>query len=415
MLKRATAYSVILMLFVFLFSVCFEDNSKSVSFASEKSPTPSIIEVNKNPNSDSDNVNSSEESAGVWANVAGKDQLDLSSQLGSKFIIIEKPELLSETAVISLEDLAVDRSIVITIDGLSGFQINPDHFGRVSEKSYFQGMPFVPTKTPVFTGAENTITEEAIVETTDLDPVKSLTLEYSEVKQNGTYAVNVTIGLDTTYAYKIFEDDYNYYVALLRPKDVYERIIVVDAGHGGLDSGTYSKGSEYLEKDMNLSMLLHLKEYLEQEDIKVYYTRTTDRKPTLSQRVELANAVEADLFLSIHCNSNLSSEVDGIEVLYNEKQNDWESFNSKQFSKICLEEVNKLIGLDDRGLVPRSHNVTIIAESKVPIALVEVAFMSNQNDLSFLLKEENRRLVAKGMYNAILRAYEVLDNDVSVE
>ena len=66
---------------------------------------------------------------------------------------------------------------------------------------------------------------------------------------------------------------------------------------------------------------MELKKLLDaQEEIKVYYTRTEDRRLTLNQRVNLANDLEADLFLSIHCNSNPSTSVHGTEVLFNEKQ-----------------------------------------------------------------------------------------------
>lgn len=186
----------------------------------------------------------------------------------------------------------------------------------------------------------------------------------------------------------------------------YNNIVVIDAGHGGIDSGTYSSGFEHLEKDINLSILLYLKELLDKTNIKVYYTRTTDEKIPLSQRVGLANEVNADLFLSIHCNASDSADTKGIEVLYNEKQNDLTSFRSIDFASICLEEINKIINRNNRGVVPRSKNVQIIGDSNVPVALVEVGFMTSIDDLNFLLNESNQELVAKGIYQAILRALE---------
>jgi N-acetylmuramoyl-L-alanine amidase len=223
-------------------------------------------------------------------------------------------------------------------------------------------------------------------------------------------SVILTLDLIKTYAYLLEEDDHYFYIALAKPQDVYDTIIVLDAGHGGQDSGTYSRGYDYLEKDMNLDMLLRLQERLQQhENIKIYTTRTTDRRLTLNQRVNLANDVEADLFLSIHCNANLSKNIKGTEVLYNDKQNDWANFNSKQFATICQEDLIACIGLRDRGIVPRSHNVYIVGEAHMPVALVEVAFMSNISDLNFLKQENNRQKVSEGIYHGIMRSLEMKD------
>lgn len=426
MLKRATSYSVILMLFIVLFSAYFQDKQSNLSFASEISKTPAAEEQNPTPAIET--VNTENLKFNIWEQVAGKEYEKIKEQVGEKCIIIRKPANLGSTAAIELEDLAVDRSIELTIYGLTEQNLRDTDIGRIYKEEYSDGIPPSPTPTPMIKEFDSTDDKkEDLADTTvELnqkseklkdtdeeyqDPVRSVTYTYSEADEKGCYTVSIMILLDTTYAYKVIEDDNNYYIALLRPKDVYSRIVVLDAGHGGLDSGTYSRGDEDLEKDMNLSMLLYLKEYLEQEEIKIYCTRTTDRRLTLSQRVELANAVEADFFLSIHCNANTSSSIHGIEVLYNDKQNNWEQMNSKQFSKICLEEVNSLIGLESRGIVPRSHNVTIIGEAEVPVALVEVAFMSNRSDLAFLRQEENRKLAAEGMYNAIMRGYKELEQE----
>ena len=115
------------------------------------------------------------------------------------------------------------------------------------------------------------------------------------------------------------------------------------------------------EKDINLDIVLRLKGLLDNQDgIKVYYTRTEDIKPSLQQRVDLANDVEADFFLSVHCNSNETRSLNGMEVLFDSRQDVWEGMNSRRFAEIILEKMDGYAGFKNRGLVPREHNLSII-------------------------------------------------------
>ena len=233
-----------------------------------------------------------------------------------------------------------------------------------------------------------------------------------ETAEDGSVTQSLLLTLDKTYVYQLYEDEWNYYIALVRPKDVYDKIVVVDAGHGGLDAGTISAGNVYLEKNMNLDIVLRLKELLDGQDgIKVYYTRTTDWKPSLSQRVNLANDVEADFFLSVHCNANETHALHGTEVLYDSRQDVLSGMNSRRFAQILLEEMDEHLGLFNRGLVAREHNLTIIKYAQVPVALVEVAFLSNASDMEVLAKEQTRADVAQGLFDALMRAYAELGEE----
>lgn len=410
-LKRAAAYSTLLMLGVVTFSVGFHPSGENVSYASEIGP-----QVTQPPQDESVFSKTQENAANASSEPSVYDVLpypvsaDMLLQLGSNFIAIEKPDGLGRDYSISLNESNVDRKIELIIDHITDGYIYTDYIHRFYEGNYSKGMPKAAENSQEVTAAEKgeeLAKEELPAEITDnMTSLKVLNSKLDAMKQRNC---TITMELTQTYAYNVYEDDHYFYVSLKRPKDVYDKIIVLDAGHGGRDSGTYSKGQEYLEKDVNLDILLDLLEYLKQnEDIKVYVTRTTDRRLTLNQRVNLANDVEADFFLSIHCNSNESSAVNGTEVLFNDKQNDWEGMNSKRFSQICLEEMTKSMGLKNRGLVARSHDVHIIGQSQVPVALVEVAFMSNHTDLQFLSKDDNKKLAAEGIYHAILRAYDEL-------
>ena len=93
------------------------------------------------------------------------------------------------------------------------------------------------------------------------------------------------------------------YLDFIDPHDIYDKVVVIDAGHGSRAAGAVKLGVS--EKDIDLDILLQLKKLFDAcpDNIGVYYTRTTDTNPTLDQRVQLANKADADLFISVHCNS----------------------------------------------------------------------------------------------------------------
>jgi len=423
-LKRAAAYSVLLMACVLLIPFVLKLEKGKVTYAGIFPMLPTTISTmlpigekeSLKPLSYQEDPNCEQNAK---QQIPGGISEDIKERLGNNFIVVEKPSHLSNSAMAELIDESVDRRIRFIITDSFETKIEENQIYRMYQGNYFKGKPEseIHTKDTTSNQAsttgsnENSPDKEELENITVTDCIKSLQVNSYAYPENECFKTEITLELNKTYAYLFFEDDYNYYISLVRPKDIYDKIIVVDAGHGGYDSGTYSRDFVYHEKDMNLSMVLELKELLDKENIKVYYTRTTDRGLTLNQRVNLANDVEADLFLSFHCNANDERGVHGTEVLYNEKQNDWTRMNSKDFAAICLKEVVKEIGLEDRGLVPRSKDVYIVGEANVPVALVEVAFMSNQGDLNFLTSKEGKQKVAKGAYDAILSAYKKLGQE----
>ncbi len=227
-------------------------------------------------------------------------------------------------------------------------------------------------------------------------------ISYYQEKEDGV----IILGLDRVFE---LEEDYqsgNLYLNFLDPHEVYDKIVVIDAGHGGRASGAAKIGIS--EKDINLAIVLELKGILDEntENIGVYYTRTDDSNPTLDQRVQLANAVQADLFLSVHNNSTATGKFSGIsgtEVLFDEA--DDSELSSRRLAQICLDEVTDALGSSKRGLL-EGDNIYIIRTSEVPVALIEVGFMTNRKELDALTSPEYQKQAAEGIYAAILRAFE---------
>lgn len=194
------------------------------------------------------------------------------------------------------------------------------------------------------------------------------------------------------------------YLDFVSPHDIYDKVVVIDAGHGGKMPGAIQQG--IYEKDIDLEIVNQLKEIIDKnENIGVYYTRLDDTNPSYDERVELANKAEADLFISIHNNSTTGSrlsKINGTQVMYDEEKDD---AASKDFANICLEEVTVSCESKDKGLV-KGNDIYIIRASKVPVALIEVGFMTNKEELEKLNSQDYQKQAAEGIYHAILRAFD---------
>lgn len=217
----------------------------------------------------------------------------------------------------------------------------------------------------------------------------------------------IELVLDSVYEYKSEFVDNSLNISFIEPKSMYDKIVVIDAGHGSKAAGTVH--FDILEKEINLDMVLKLKELLDASDIKAYYTRVDDSNPSFAARADLANNLKADFFISVHNNGDTkaSSSV-GTEVLYNEEEEE-SSFGSKQLAQICQEEVVGQLGSRDRGLVQGS-DIYIIRSSNVPVALIEVGFITNKTEAAKLNSDSYQEKAAQGIFNAIKRAFEERDN-----
>ena len=228
---------------------------------------------------------------------------------------------------------------------------------------------------------------------------------------NLSYAVSrgssglIEITMDQVYELDMDYDENYYYFDFLTPHEVYDKVVVVDAGHGGRAPGATKQGIN--EKDIDLGIVLQLKEIFDNSDenIGVYYTRTDDSNPTFDQRVQLANKSQADLFISIHNNSTKSgrmSSTHGTQVMYSES--DTKELGSKAFAQICLDHVTEALESRNKGLV-EGDEIYIIRTSEVPVALIEVGFMTNQEELNLLNSTDYQKKAAEGVYDAVLDAF----------
>ncbi|MBS1546718.1 MAG: N-acetylmuramoyl-L-alanine amidase [Bacteroidetes bacterium] len=221
-------------------------------------------------------------------------------------------------------------------------------------------------------------------------------------------------------------------------------VIVLDAGHGGKDPGNMgTKRYKTTEKDVALAITLLVGKYINEgmPDVKVIYTREDDRFIELMERDNIANRAKADVFLSIHCNANKSTDPHGCETyvmgLHKTEANmrvamkenesilleadhalkydgydpkDPESMialslrqnayldHSLLLSSLIQAQFKDRVGRVDRGV--KQAGFLVISYTTMPAALIELGFLTNAEEEDFLQSTKGQEYMASAIYRA---------------
>lgn len=179
-------------------------------------------------------------------------------------------------------------------------------------------------------------------------------------------------------------------------------VVVIDAGHGGSDPGHESCNKNHLqEKELNLIIAKKFGGYIEQnlKNVTIVYTRTDDSFPSLDQRVAKANSVNADYFISIHCNANHNKNVHGTESHIHTTK----SKKSVSLAKEFETEFSKRAGRYSRGVKDtddREHSLQVLKYTNMTSVLVECGFLTNENEASYLNTTNGQEILASAIYRA---------------
>ncbi len=328
----------------------------------------------------------------AWSKLFGTNLPDIVKRQGDACVLIKK----NGAELESIAEEMIYRKLTLSFSGT----VKEDAVYRVSGQSLYQGLPDVP----VVEIPEELKNVPLVRE--PKTPEEDMLLSLSVTEKDGKS--EVVFEFNSVYEVTVTEDEEFVYFSLVRPHEKYDKILVIDPGHGGIDPGT--SGGGRTEASINLAVVKYLKELLdEQDEWKVYYTRLNNTLPNLSTRVEFANALHADMLISIHCNYNPVSVVNGVESLYSKVQGPEDTFNSKVLAKLCTTYVTEKTGLKERPLVERSKDLHIIKYCDMPMTIVEFGYMSNRKDLNIITTEKAQRACAEGLYRAIEEAYTLLD------
>lgn len=179
-------------------------------------------------------------------------------------------------------------------------------------------------------------------------------------------------------------------------RDASNPLIVIDAGHGGSDGGC-TKGN-VLEKDVNLSIAMQIKEQLNERGYEVLMTREGDETISLEERVKLANENGATIYISIHQNfyEKETPDVRGIETYYSSES----ETDSKRLAQLMQQQLTDSTDARDRDILA-NENLYVIRETNMPACLVETGFLSNKEERALLVSKDYQKQLAASIVSGI--------------
>ncbi len=234
---------------------------------------------------------------------------------------------------------------------------------------------------------------------------------------------------------------FNFLLSPLSARESDDFILVIDPGHGGKDYG--APGSKAKEKNINLDVALLFGELVSAKypDVKVIYTRKTDKFVDLKERSDLANREKADLFMSIHANATVSRTPYGAEtytlglartddnlevakrensviLLEDNYKRKYEGFDPRSsesyiifefiqnkymeqsvgFASMIQNELKKSSKRSDRGV--RQAGFLVLRETSMPSVLVELGFISNPTEEAYMTSALGQQSLANSLFNA---------------
>ena len=166
-----------------------------------------------------------------------------------------------------------------------------------------------------------------------------------------------------------------------------KRTIVLDAGHGGGDTGV--KKDEFQEKDIVLKIANIIKERNPYQDIDFVFLRTGDEQIINTNRAKLINEIKPDLVLSLHANYDVKDSKKGTEIHISPMNPFFEQ------AKTLGEEIGKNVsslGFDNLGII--ETNSKVLRDAQAPTIMIEIGYLTNDQDRKYLTNEANYAKIA---------------------
>ena len=188
-------------------------------------------------------------------------------------------------------------------------------------------------------------------------------------------------------------------------KIVEKKTIVIDPGHGGIDSGAIGING-IKEKNVVLNIALkmaRINESILDSTLEIYLTRYSDTLISLKDRSNLSKALQADVFISLHCNQADTPKAKGTEVYVS-------NFNGNNMRKSILigYEIEKAlvdqIGLESRGVKFANFQVLRETVDDCPAVLVEIGFLSNMDESNYVSDDKNLKVVALLLLDKMIKS-----------
>ena len=196
---------------------------------------------------------------------------------------------------------------------------------------------------------------------------------------------------------------------------VTNKVIILDAGHGGIDPGKLSNDKLIQEKDVNLSITLKLRELLESSGAVVVLTREDDSSlyvedgtktirqkynENLKNRKKIIQESKANMFVSIHSNAFTESKYYGAQTFYPKGKED-----SYQLSKTIQNELKRVVDNTNNREIKATDDIYVLKDNEIPSVLIECGFLSNDKEAKLLNDEAYQEKIAWAIYVGIQKYF----------
>ena len=231
------------------------------------------------------------------------------------------------------------------------------------------------------------------------DTIKIVLVSYKTAMKD---KITKSIKADTLVWFTEGKEDYNLFIndvknnkidnnkVNFQSKKPAQKVIVIDAGHGGKDPG--AKIDEELESKIVESIAKKIKALNGSEDLKIILLREDDSFVSLSDRVNKINQINPDMLISLHLNASKNPNEKGVYAFISSQNGFYEK---------SLEKANQLIeNISNNNLTKggvKDANLYIINNSKCPAVLLEVGYLSNANDKAYITSESGKDEIAKNI------------------
>lgn len=184
------------------------------------------------------------------------------------------------------------------------------------------------------------------------------------------------------------------------------RVVVIDAGHGGVDPGAVGKANKILEKDVTLAVSKRLQALVQQGGAKTIMVREDDRdlgtsqgllkrkREDLAQRIQLAMDAQADVYLSIHANSFPNAKLTGTQTFYHP-----DSPEGKLLAQSIQQELNRMT--NGKRVAKGNQDIYVLKKAHQAAVTVELGFLSNPEEEQLLSRSDYQEKLALAIYQGL--------------
>ena len=194
---------------------------------------------------------------------------------------------------------------------------------------------------------------------------------------------------------------------------VTNKVVVIDAGHGGEDQGAESANG-VTEAQTNLKIALKVQNLLEQAGCTVILTRSDEnaiydvnsktlrqkKNSDIKNRVKIGNESSADIFVSIHLNKIPQSQYYGWQTFYKQGNE-----QGKNLATCIQNSLNEAIQKENKRVPLKIDNIYIIKNVEIPTSIIECGFLSNPEEEKLLLQDDYQNKLAWGIYTGIINYF----------